>query len=804
MRSWSSPPGFRGILEPVRASIREVSRKSPRPKDRARLQVAIRGSVQGVGFRPFVYRLADGLGLSGWVANDNRGVTLEVEGEREALEEFSRRLTAERPAASEIREIDHAWAEPAGFVRFEILASDGGGEKLVEILPDLATCSLCREDVFDPHDRRHRYPFTNCTHCGPRFSIVTGLPYDRPNTTMAGFTMCPICRGEYQSPLDRRFHAQPNACPSCGPRLALWGPTGEHIADGDRALVAAAEALAAGRVVAVKGLGGFHLMVDARDGKAVSRLRSRKGRREKPLAVMAADAEWASMLCVVSEAEAAALASPEAPIVLMRRRPDAGIAEGVAPRNPYLGVMLPYTPLHHLLLRETGFPVVATSGNLSEEPICTDEREAVARLSGIADLFLVHDRPIARHVDDSVAVVSSGRVRLVRRARGFAPRALILPEGGPSILAVGAHLKNAVALSVGRRVFVSQHIGDMESAPSQEAFARVIADFLAMYDARPAAIAHDLHPDYATTLWARRAVAGEFSAEPLARLAGLPLAPVQHHHAHLASCLTDAGVAGPALGVIWDGTGYGTDATVWGGEFLLGDASGFERVGHLLPFRLPGGEAAVREPRRSALGLLYAAYGEAALGWEDLEPVRAFDAAERRVLSAMFARGANSPVTTSAGRLFDAISALAGLGLTSAFEGQAAMALEFAADEGLGDAYPMPLADGAPLVLDWRPLLEAVLADVRADAGTAAIASRFHAALVAGIVRVARAAGEPRVVLSGGCFQNRLLATGATNALSGAGFEVLLHRQVPPNDGGIALGQIAVATAVFRRSPAVL
>lgn len=740
----------------------------------AGLRIGIHGAVQGVGFRPFVYRLATELALSGWVGNDNRGVTTEAFGDRAALEEFLRRIVLERPAASVITHLEHTWIEPTGATSFEIRASEEGGAKVAEMLPDLATCPACLSEVLDPRNRRHGYPFTNCTLCGPRFSIVEGLPYDRPRTTMAGFTMCPACSGEYAFPADRRFHAQPNACPDCGPRLALWDGNGEAVADGGEALAAAAAALASGEIVAVKGLGGFHLMVDARDEEAVTRLRERKTRREKPLAVMVEGLLQASLLCDISEEESTALASPSAPIVLLARRGVAGLANNVAPGNPRIGLMLAATPLHHLLLRATGFPLVATSGNLSEEPICTDEREAVARLGGIADRFLVNDRPIARHVDDSVAAVFCGQLRLIRRARGFAPRSIALPSIGPAVIAVGAHLKNAVALSVGGRAVVSQHIGDMETLEAQAAFSRVITDLVAMHDAHPVAVAHDLHPDYATTRWAQRS-----------ELRGIA---VQHHHAHLASCLADNQFGGPALGVIWDGTGFGTDGTVWGGEFLLGDAASFARVAHLRPFRLPGGEAAVREPRRSALGLLVAAFGEDALSWDDLAPIRAFGSTERNVLAGALARGTNSPWTTSVGRLFDGVASLVGLGERSSFEGQAAMALEFAVDPSVRDAYPFHGSD-------WGPLLAGVVEDVRHGVPPGTIAARFHNALVAGIVGVAAQVGCATVALSGGCFQNRVLTERAAAALTASGFAALLHRQVPPNDGGIALGQLAVAAA---------
>ena len=490
-----------------------------------RLRVEIQGAVQGVGFRPFVYRLATGLNLTGWVINDTSGVFIEVEGPKEVLDQFLQRLPAERPPLSIIQSIDSAWLAPTGYDRFEIRHSDDRGPKTVLVLPDVATCPDCLQELLDPDDRRHRYPFTNCTNCGPRFTIVEALPYDRPNTSMRRFTVCPECRREYEDPLDRRFHAQPNACPVCGPQLkmhdfglrtlapALRSGASAGVADcgsgiqsaisqEDSALRAAASALRAGRIVAVKGLGGFHLMVDARNGDTLSRLRERKPRHAKPFAVMARDLEQARTLCEVSDEAEALLTSSEAPILLLPRRPDAPISDQVAPGNPNLGIMLPYTPLHHLLLREVDFPVVATSGNLTDEPICTDEDEAMVRLGGVAEAFLVHDRPIVRHVDDSVAWIVEGQPRLLRRARGYAPLPVTLSEPVPTLLAVGAHLKNTVALSVGRQVFISQHIGDLETPEAMNAFERVIADFLRLYEATPVAIAHDLHPDYISTRWA--------------------------------------------------------------------------------------------------------------------------------------------------------------------------------------------------------------------------------------------------------------------------------------------------------------
>lgn len=816
---------------------------------RRRVRVEIEGAVQGVGFRPFVYRLATDEGLGGWVLNDGRGVFLEVEGDAEAVARFRARLLSGPPPRARVTGVRERELAGTGETSFEIRFSREEGAKSVLVLPEIATCGSCLAETRDPANRRHRYPFTNCTSCGPRFTILRALPYDRPNTTMAGFALCAECRAEYESPRDRRFHAQPNACEACGPHLALWGRTGAILANRDEALVECCEALRRGRIAAVKGLGGFHLMCDARRGAAVALLRERKARYEKPLALMVRDRAMARALCEVSEEAALLLESPERPIVLLASRPGHGVAENVAPGNPNLGLMLPATPLHHLMLDALGFPLVATSGNLSDEPICTDEREALARLGGMADLFLVHDRPIERHVDDSVARIVEGVPRLLRRSRGFSPLPVRLPAEVPPILAVGAHLKNVVALAVGRQAFLSQHIGDLETPQALAAFERVLGDLARLYEVRPSAVAHDLHPDYPSTKWALAS--------------GLPAIGVQHHHAHLASCLAENGVEGPALGVTWDGTGYGTDGTVWGGEFLLGDAKGFTRVAHLRPFRLPGGEAAVREPRRSAAGILWETArekeGERERGGttgDFLEGKKegkaaaatggAFTAAEKRVLASMLERGVNSPVTTSAGRLFDAVASLLGVAQKCSFEGQAAMQLEWLAEgtEDTGDGSlrfcfeelgvarrgagisgdgatraPDPLsseeerllairagetaagrtevasASLSRIVLDWAPVVSALLAERAAGVSVARLAARFHNTLAAAIVEVAGRVGCPRVALSGGCFQNKLLTERTASALRREGFEVLLHREVPPNDGGICLGQAAVAAA---------
>ncbi|HEY0670746.1 MAG TPA: carbamoyltransferase HypF [Longimicrobiales bacterium] len=750
-----------------------------------RLRLEVRGAVQGVGFRPFVYRLASELGVTGWVANGPEGVMLEAEGAPEALTIFADRLRSDAPPQAAIHDLAAEWLPPCGDVQFEIRHSAQAGARTTVVLPDLAMCDDCRSELFAAGDRRQDYAFTNCTNCGPRFSIIRALPYDRPNTTMARFVMCEDCAAEYALPTDRRFHAQPNACPKCGPQLALWNADGQRMGVDDP-VEAAARALGNGLIVAVKGIGGFHLMANADDESAVHRLRMLKQRGSKPFAVMVRSLQDADALCEVEDAARALLGSAAAPIVLMRKRPGCGIAESVAPNNPYLGVLLPYAPLHHLLMSAVLHPLVATSGNLSEEPICTDEREAVRRLGRIADVFLVHNRPIERHVDDSVSFVAAGSARILRRARGYAPLPVLLRHEIPEVLALGAHMKNTVALSKGRQVFLSQHIGDLEAAPSTQAFERVVADFLRLYESNPACIAHDLHPEYTSTLFAQR---NNFLPDTQ-RIA------VQHHHAHLVSCLAENGIDTPALGIVWDGTGLGTDGSIWGGEFLLGNAHNYERVATLRPFRLPGGDAAAREPRRVAIAMLYQMYGEQAFELQ-LPPLKDLPVPQAVLLHSMLQQGVRSPWTTSAGRLFDGIAALLDLRQQSAFEGDAAMALEFASDPSERGSYDLPLlttADGL-LVLDWSPLLEDVLQDRARGTRVGTTAARVHNALVQGMVAVARAIGQPRIALSGGCFQNRRLLEHTARALDENGFEVLLHRQVPPNDGGVSLGQAVIAAA---------
>ena len=757
-----------------------------------RASIIIRGAVQGVGFRPFVYRLATELHLAGWVLNSGQGVFAEVQGEKPLVETFLLKLESEKPERAFIQSLEYSYLDPVAFTGFEIRTSSPSGTPDTLVLPDIATCRECRSETMDPGNRRYRYPFTNCTNCGPRFTIIEGLPYDRSLTTMKHFEMCAECRSEYENPLDRRFHAQPNACPVCGPRLELWDPQGRILAGADAALRDAAEAVRSEKIVAVKGLGGFHLLVRADSREALERLRLRKKREEKPLALMFPSIEAVRETCEVSRLEERLLLSPESPIVLLQRRLSAGrppsqIDSAVAPRNPCLGVMLPYTPLHHLLMGELSFPVVATSGNLSDEPICIEEQEALERLRGIADLFLVHNRPIVRHVDDSILRVMLGRELVLRRSRGYAPLPVRMKTPAPTMLAVGAHLKNTVALSVRNNVFVGQHIGDLETPQASKAFRQVIASLQGLYQAQPEMVIADMHPDYLSTQFARAS--------------GLPMVSVQHHYAHIAACMAENELEGPVLGVSWDGTGYGPDGTIWGGEFLLTDKTSFRRVATLRTFRLPGGSTAIREPRRAALGALYEVMGDSLFEQTDLLPVRSFDAAETAVLKRMLEKGLNSPVTSSAGRLFDAVASLTGLCQKVSYEGQAAMELEFAVrNEDTGDAYPFRLEpcrsveSGCELTrVDWTPMFVRLIEDLRSRVSAGTISARFHRTLAEIIVAVAREAAQSRVLLSGGCFQNRVLTEHTVRRLEAEGFRPYWHQRIPPNDGGIAVGQIAAA-----------
>ncbi len=723
---------------------------------KARARVTVHGSVQGVGFRPFVHRLATGLGLTGWVLNSSAGLVVEVEGESGRVDEFLCRLEREKPPAAVVQEMIAEWLQPAGYERFEIHLSQGGEPRTTGVSADLATCAECMAEVQDSRNRRYGYPFTNCTNCGPRYTIVNDIPYDRAATTMRTFRMCDLCRREYEDPSNRRFHAQPNACPVCGPKLIS-----SRVAD-------AVSALRGGLIVALKGIGGFQLLCDARNEQAVARMRERKHREAKPFALMVGSVEMARWYCFVSDEEQRALESAAAPIVLLRPHWQAEayptLAPNIAPQSPYLGMMLPYSPLHHLLMREIPFPIVATSGNLTDEPIAIGNEEALTRLGEIADVFVLHDRSIARPCDDSVVRVSGGQTRSIRRARGYAPLPVAVNAELPNVLAVGGHLKNTAAIAMGRQVVLSQHIGDLETLEAREAFERAIDDLQRLYDWTPALVACDLHPSYASTIWAETC--------------GLPMVRVQHHHAHVAACAAENGVAEPYLGVAWDGSGYGLDHTVWGGEFFLAERGEFQRIAHLRPFRLPGSEAAVREGWRAAASLLAETFGIGGVD-ESLVP--------DRTLLRMLERNINSPVTTSVGRLFDAVAALAGVARRSCYEGQAAISLESAIGSMRTDqAYPF-------LAGDWGQMIMCVVADARSGVDRGLISARFHNALATWIVDVARDAGVENVVLSGGVFQNSYLTDRAVEELRLGGFKAHTHRLVPANDGGLALGQAVIA-----------
>ncbi len=794
-----------------------------------RLRIVIRGAVQGVGFRPFVHRLARSLGLTGWVCNSTQGVFIEVEGSQTQLDTLLLRVTTELPARAFIQSLESSFLDPQGYTSFEIRESLPAGDIAALILPDIATCSDCLEEIIDPANRRYQYPFTNCTHCGPRFSIITALPYDRCHTTMRDFVMCASCRAEYGDPDDRRFHAQPNACPACGPHLELWNHEGLVLAAQHEALLAAAEALLRGQIVAMKGLGGFQLLADARNEETVQRLRRRKHREEKPLALMYPNLDLARAHCEISDQEKRLLLSPESPVILLPRKKcdsrsasrhsNCEIAPAVAPHNPYFGVMLPYTPLHHLLMAELRIPLVATSGNLSDEPICIDEREALPRLGGIADLFLVHNRPIARHVDDSIVRLMMGRELVLRRARGYAPLPVNLQQPVPVILAVGAHKKNTIAFAAGGQVFASQHIGDLETAQAFAAFRCVIADFERLYEIRPVAIACDQHPEYLSSKFARQyenaGPAGRLSSAQNGASKKMRVIEIQHHFAHVAACMAENQLEGPVLGVSWDGTGYGLDGSIWGGEFLRATDTSFERVAHVRTFRLPGGERAIKEPRRAALGLLYELFGDAVFAHQEWAPVRAFSAPELAVMRKMLEHKLNTPLTSSAGRLFDVIASVIGLRQQTKFEGQAAMELEFALEGCETEAkYPVQITNGRnriagamtrqhdaemqnqkpATIIDWAPMVQLILHEVQDEIPAAQISAKFHNTLVEAIVQVAQYAGEERIVLSGGCFQNKYLTERAIRRLRQEGFRPYWHQRFPPNDGGIALGQ-AIAAA---------
>ena len=752
-------------------------------------KIGVRGVVQGVGFRPFVYRLAQDHNLKGWVRNTSGSVEIEVEGDEESLGNFLIDLEVKAPPMARIERVAATFYPPNDYTEFQILKSLSQEGKYQLVSPDIATCENCKQEIFCPTDHRFRYPFTNCTNCGPRFTIIEDIPYDRPRTTMHKFEMCPECQREYNDPSDRRFHAQPNACPKCGPSLELIDGNGNPIECND-VIKAAGELLKVGKILALKGLGGFQLTGDATNEEAVNLLRGRKRRPSKPLAVMVATFEDVEKHCLVSPEERKLLQSPECPIVLLRwKRSSSDISPAIAPNLKYLGIMLPYTPLHHLLLREVGLPLVMTSGNLSEEPIAKDNGEALTRLRGIADYFLLHNRDISGRYDDSVYMVE-GKPQIIRRARGYAPCPIFLPFKSKQILACGAELKNTFCLTKDEHAFLSQHIGDMENEETLEHFENTIGLYKKLFRIEPEIMTYDMHPEYLSTKYALQAGSEQ----------GLSLIPVQHHHAHIVSCLVENEVDGPVIGVAFDGTGYGTDGTIWGGEFLLADWHSFQRAGHLEYVPLPGGEAAIKKPYRMALSYLYTLLGEdfplEGLPFSKLNPT------ELEIIRQQLRRKVNCPLTSSAGRLFDAVSALTGVREEIDYEAQAAIELEMIApnevDEFEPSCYPFSIVEHQGMrVVKLGKLFSMIVQDVKNRVPVPIISLKFHNTMSQVIVEmcklVSRETGITQVALSGGVFQNRLFFMSSTTALQRENFGVLTHHRVPCNDGGISLGQAVIA-----------
>jgi hydrogenase maturation protein HypF len=744
-------------------------------------RIEIRGTVQGVGFRPWVYRIAHEHGVAGRVHNHARGVTIDAFAADDVLDRMIAQLR-EPPLPARVRDLVATEIAHEPLTEFVIVHSAEDGPRALSIPLDLATCPACEREIRDPADRRCGYAFTNCTSCGPRFTIATGVPYDRPATTMAPFVMCPACQREYDDPLDRRVHAQPNACPVCGPKLALWSATGEPI-DEDP-LAAAARRLAHGEILAIKGLGGFHLACDATNEATLATLRARKHRDEKPFAVMVADLAAAHALAVLSPDEAGLLISPERPIVLVARRPEARLARGVAPETELVGLMLPYTPLHHLLLRAVGGPLVMTSANLSDEPICADNAEAVTRLGGIADAFVVHDRSIATRCDDSVARVIDGKPTLLRRSRGYVPRAIALPRSvAAPVLGVGAQLKATFCVATGDSAYLGPHVGDLDNLSTLAFFEAAVAQMERVLGVRPEVIAHDLHPGYVSTQYARGRT-------------GVRHVGVQHHHAHVASAMAEHGLTGRVIGVAYDGTGWGTDGTAWGGELLLASYAAFERVATFRPVALAGGGTAIREPWRIALALLDDAFGDQA-PIDRLAVFAGIPARSIAVMRGMIRTGVNTPRARGIGRFFDGIGALGLARPIATYEGQVAVAWNVAAADDERGSYPFAVEGGE---IDLRPLVRGAVSDLLAQVAPGVVSARFHGTLIAATIDRVRAAisqhGRLPVVLTGGAFQNPRLTEGIRAGL--ADLDVYTHGEVPPGDGGIALGQALVADAVAR------
>jgi hydrogenase maturation protein HypF len=758
--------------------------------NKKRVRYLFSGMVQGVGFRPFVYRLAVQYGLTGFVQNRPEGVVAEVEGPPEALDSFLKNLGQELPPLARITDRSSFEIAISGDDAFQIIASHTQGHADVHITPDAAICADCLKELFDPADRRFRYPFINCTNCGPRLTIINTIPYDRANTSMSCFPQCPKCLAEYKNPADRRFHAEPNACPVCGPQMTLLNAEGAIIIT-DEPVKAAIDLLTSGHILAVKGLGGFHLSVDAGSDEAVRKLRSRKYREEKPFAIMVRDVDRVKRIAEVNKEEEILLASPQRPIVLLKKIKNNIISDLIAPSVPNIGIMLPYAPLHYLLLENQFAALVMTSANQVDEPICTGNREAADRLRGIADYFLVHNRDILVRCDDSVAFVAAGKPQLMRRSRGYVPRPLALKELLPSVLALGGQLKTTQCILKGNFAYLSPHIGDMETPQARDFFSESLTLMKRITESDPQIVACDYHPAY-------------YSTRAAQELPAVKVIRVQHHHAHIVSCLADNGIQGEVIGLAMDGTGYGLDGNAWGGEFLIADETRLQRFGHLQYLVLPGGEKAIREPWRIAASLLKSTYGQS---WKEIA-VRlnlAPDQNTCEILDKVIANRINSPLSSGLGRLFDGVAALIGLRSRVSFEGQAAMELEAEAAASSGSAYPFNILrkNDNPYILDVTPMIKALVNDLAAGKNRRHIASSFHQTLsdafVAMTSEIHQATGLKRVVLSGGCFQNKLLLEHSMDKLRNAGLEVYCHRNVPANDGGVSLGQAVVAASLIKR-----
>ncbi|RLC09905.1 MAG: carbamoyltransferase HypF [Deltaproteobacteria bacterium] len=752
-------------------------------------RLSVRGIVQGVGFRPFVYQLATALNLKGQVANTSNGVTIFLEGPLDGIESFLQRLTTQSPPLAHITRVDAEPLAPTGYSDFSICQSREEPQRLTMISPDVSICNDCKNELFDPGDRRYGYPFINCTNCGPRYTIIDDIPYDRPKTSMRHFRMCPECQAEYDDPFNRRFHAQPNACPVCGPQVVLHDREKKRI-ETRNPIETTISLLKAGHVVAVKGLGGFHLVVDAENETAVETLRQRKHREEKPLAVMSGDIEIVRQFALLGQENEVLLQSRQRPIVLLEKKNDYALARGVSPKNRTVGVMLPYTPLHYLLVKDHFTALVMTSGNLSEEPIAINNTDAFDRLRDIADYFLVHDRDIYLRSDDSVVRIVDNKQRFLRRSRGYVPAPIFLKSRLKPIIACGAELKNTVCLTRGEHAFLSQHIGDLENLATYEFFEMTIAHLKRILSIEPEIIAHDMHPDYLSTRYA-------MEQNRMMRI------EVQHHHAHIVSCMAENHVEEPVIGLSFDGTGYGSDGTIWGGEVLIARLDRFERAAHLAHTPMPGGAAAIKEPWRMAVSYLYGAYGKDFFN-RRLPFLGKLNQSKLNILVEMIEKDFNSPGTSSLGRFFDGIAAMVGIRSHVAFEGQAAMELEMVAEASSGDLYEYAWSSEDTIQIDPRPITTGVVMDIEKGVTPSVVSGKFHATLMAMFadlcVVIRKETGISHVALSGGCFQNAILLSGLSKCLHDKGFHVLTHEKVPANDGGIALGQAVIADAIARRT----